>query len=72
MKRDLFEVDTEREEAMREIGRRADRLHTGRLFVEVHKLGGRVVEYRIREDRTTEREVERIMQEPPQQPAGRR
>lgn len=35
--RDLYQVDVQREEAMREIGRRADRLHTGRLFVEVHK-----------------------------------
>lgn len=64
--RDLLDVDLELEEALDDVRRRARRMTTGRLYLELHRLGGVTVEHRIREDRTTERDVERVMQEPPQ------
>lgn len=66
MTRDLFAVDPELETALDEVRRRVRRVMTGRLFIEIHRLQGATVECRIREDRTTEREIERIMREPPQ------
>ena len=65
MKRDLFAVDTEIEQALAETRRRAERVRTGRVYLELHRLAGTTVDYRVTEDRTTEREVERIMQERP-------
>jgi hypothetical protein len=51
------------------IDTRLQRLRTGRLFVELHVLGGYVIDCRITENRTTEREVRRVMEETPR---GRR
>ena len=65
MKRDLFTVDTEIEEALAETRRRAERVRTGRVYLELHRLAGTTVDYRVTEDRTTEREIERVMQEKP-------
>ena len=64
--RDLFQVDVELEQAFEEARRRARRVPTGRIFLEIHRLGDTTVEYRIHEDRSTERDIERVMQEPPQ------
>lgn len=68
--RDLFAVDVGLEEAFDEVRRRARRIPTGRIFVELHRLYGVTVEHRVDEDRQTEQDIERIMQEPPQPPAA--
>lgn len=65
MKRDLFAIDTEIEEALTETRRRAERVRTGRVYLELHRLAGLTVDYRVSEDRTTEREIERLMQTHP-------
>lgn len=64
--RDLFDVDVELEESFEEIRRRVRRIRTGRVFLELHRLDGVTVEHRVLEDRTTERDLERLMQQPPQ------
>ena len=65
MKRDLFTVDTEIEQALAETRRRAERVRTGRVYLELHRLAGTTVDYRVTEDRTTERDIERLMKTPP-------
>jgi hypothetical protein len=61
--RDLFAVDPELEEALEACRRRVKRLGGGRVFVELHVLAGRVIEYRLSQSSETERDIERLMAE---------
>ena len=65
MKRNLYTVDADLELALQETRRRAERVRTGRVWLELHLLAGMLAEYRIEESRSTEREVARVMEEPP-------
>ena len=70
MKRDLFAIDTEIEEALAETRRRAERVRTGRVYLELHRLAGTTVDFRVTEDRATEDDIRRLMQRPPHPRAG--
>jgi hypothetical protein len=58
-------IDPALELALSDTRRRAEWLRTGRVTLELHLLAGYVIEHRIGTERTTEREVERVMQERP-------
>jgi hypothetical protein len=58
-------LDPALETALSDTRRRAEWLRTGRVYLELHKLAGQVIEHRVTEEHTTEREVERVMQEKP-------
>ena len=60
-------LDPALELALADVRRRAQWVRTGRVYLELHKLAGVVVEHRVVEDGMTEREVERVMQERPRE-----
>jgi hypothetical protein len=58
-------LDPALELALTDTRRRAEWLRTGRVTLELHLLGGYVIEHRTTWDRATEREVRRVMEEQP-------
>lgn len=64
-------IDPALEQALTDTRRRAEWLRTGRVTLELHLLAGMVVEHRVDTERTTEREVERMMQERPRKQRSR-
>jgi hypothetical protein len=58
-------LDPALEQALTDTRRRAEWLRTGRVTLELHLLGGYVIEHRTTWDRATEREVRRVMEEQP-------
>lgn len=64
-RRDLTTLDPALELALSDARRRAEWLRTGRVTLELHLLGGYVIEHRTTWDRATEREVRRVMEEQP-------
>jgi hypothetical protein len=62
-------LDPALELALSDTRRRAEWLRTGRVTLELHLLGGYVIEHRTTWDRATEWEVRRVMEETPR---GRR
>lgn len=58
-------LDPALELALSDARRRAEWLRTGRVTLELHLLGGYVIEHRTTWDRATEREVRRVMEEQP-------
>lgn len=64
-------LDPALEQALTDTRRRAEWLRTGRVTLELHLLAGMVVEHHVDTERTTEREVERMMQERPRKQRSR-
>ena len=58
-------LDPVLETALSDLRRRAAWTRTGRVYLELHKLAGEVIEHRVTEERMTEREVEMVMREMP-------
>lgn len=58
-------LDPALEIALSDLRRRSAWLRTGRVYLELHKLAGEVIEHRVTEECMTEREVEMVMREMP-------